>query len=179
MLSESAIVRILLRDRIQIQAYIDSFINDSASSEDCYQDVCAAAVAKGDYFEDETHVFRWALRVGRNKAVDLCRKRSREPVLLDSDVLEMLEAQWEGQQTAGSGFQDDRIVSLRKCLAQLTDSSKRVLHLRYVDGMKTGRIASLLDRKVETVYQTLTRAHAALRKCMEKKTPNCSLNETI
>ncbi len=177
MLSDSTVVRILLRDRIQILSYIDSFIDDAASAEDCYQDVCAAAVAKGEHFEDETHVFRWALRVGRNKAVDLCRKRSREPVILDEDVLDLLEAQWEGQPPSESGFQADRVAKLRECLSQLTDASQRVVHLRYVDGMKTGRIAALLGRKAPSVYQTLTRAHAVLRECMEGNVSSTDLQE--
>ena len=168
MLSESSIVRILLRDRLQILSYLDSFLNDPSLSEDCYQDVCAAAVAKGEQFEDEAHVLRWAMRVGRNKSVDLCRKRSREPVVLDDDVLDLLEAEWLGQSAPTSDFQADRLERLKGCLGSLTEASQRIVHLRYVDGMKTGRIAELLGRKVTTVYQALTRAHLTLRRCMEE-----------
>lgn len=174
MLSESAIVRFLLRDRIQIQSYIDSFLRDSASAEDCYQDACVAAVAKEDnYFEDEAHVFRWVLRVGRNKAVDLCRKRNREPIILDDDVLVSLEAQWDIQHDPDLGLQTERVAQLKECISSLTESSQRVVHLRYVDGIKTGRIAELMGRKAATVYQTLTRAHSTLRKCMELNDPGC------
>jgi DNA-directed RNA polymerase specialized sigma24 family protein len=34
-------------------------------------------VAKVDYYEDATHVLRWSLRTGRNKAIDLLRRRDR------------------------------------------------------------------------------------------------------
>ena len=177
MLNESTVVRILVRDRIQIQAYIDSFLGDAASAGDCYQDVCAAAVAKEEHFEDETHVFRWALRVGRNKAVDLCRKRSRDPIALDDDVLDWLEAEWMSHLAPSSDSQADRVERLRECLSALTEASQRVVNLRYIDGMKTGRIAELLGRKVATIYQTLTRAHAALRKCMEGNPSNQNCQE--
>lgn len=178
MLSQSTVVKILLRDRIQILSYIDSFLADPASAEDCYQDVCAAAVSKDIDFEDENHVFRWALRVGRNKAVDLCRRRSREPILLDEDVLVSLEAQWESNHSPSPGFQEDRAEKLRECVSLLTETSQRVVHLRYVDGMKTGRIAELLGRKVATVYQTLTRAHVTLRRCMEGDAAIGDMQET-
>lgn len=168
MLTESSIVRILLRDRIQILSYIDSFLDDPSLAEDCYQDVCAAAVAKGEQFEEETHVLKWALRVGRNKSVDLCRKRSRQPVVLDDDVLELLEAQWMAGLAPSSDYQIDRIERLKHCLSSLTEASQRIVRLRYVDGMKTGRIAELLGRKVASVYQSLTRAHLTLRNCMEE-----------
>ena len=180
MLSESEIVRILLRDRIQVLSYIDSFLRDPASAEDCYQEACVAAVAKeDDYFEDDAHVFRWVLRVGRNKAVDLCRKRSREPIILEDDVLLSLEAQWESLHDPNLGFQADRVTQLKACISALTESSQRIVHLRYVDGMKTGRIAELMGRKAATVYQTLTRAHTTLRKCMQPNQAGCELNQTF
>lgn len=168
MLDEPAIVRILLRDRIKILSYIGSFLDDLQLAEDCFQDVCAAAVAKGENFEDEKHVLRWALRVGRNKSVDISRKRSRQPVVLDDDVLESLEAQWFSETAPPSAVQAERFASLSHCLDSLTDNSRRIVDLRYVDGMKTGRIAELLGRKVESVYRSLTRAHVALRECMDQ-----------
>ncbi len=167
MLDESAIIRILLRDRIKILSYIDSFLSDPQLAEDCFQDVCAAAVAKGGELVDEEHVLRWALRVGRNKSVDIARKRTRQPVLLDDDVLDALEHQLTAEAPI-SDYQAERVAALRHCLDTLTDNTRRIVDLRYVDGMKTGRIAELLGRKVESVYRALTRAHVALRVCMEQ-----------
>lgn len=168
MLDESTTVRVLIRDRIKILSYIDSFLNDLALAEDCFQDVCAAAVAREESFDDETHLLRWALRVGRNKSVDLARKRSRQPVLLDDDVLDSLESQWIDAENPVSDHQVQRIQSLRRCLELLSENSRRIVHLRYLDGMKSGSIAESLGRKVESIYRALTRAHVALRECMEQ-----------
>lgn len=169
MLDEPTIVRILLRDRIRILSYLDSILGDAQLAEDCFQDVCASAVAKNERFEDETHVLRWALRVGRNKSVDLARRRTRQPMVLDEEVLEALQVQWFDNPWLASGAQAEQVDLLRQCLESLTENSRRVVDLRYVDGMKTGRIAELLERKVESVYRTLVRAHVALRECMERK----------
>ena len=168
MLDESTIVRVLLRDRIRILSWIDSFLDDAQLAEDCYQDVCAAAVTKEEAFADETHLLRWALRVGRNKAVDLARRRTRQPAVLDDDVLETLEVQWFRESSGATGAQAERVEKLRECLELLTDNSRRMVDLRYVDGMKSARIAELLGRNVESVYRALTRAHVALRECMEQ-----------
>jgi len=166
MIDESTTIRILIRERIKILSYIDSFLGDLQLSEDCFQDVCAAAVARDESFEDETHLLRWALRVGRNKSVDLARKRSRQPVILDDDSL---EGQWVAEETPPSDQQAQRIQTLRQCLDSLTENSRRIVQLRYVEGMKSGRIAESLGRKVESIYRALTRAHVALRECMEQK----------
>ena len=169
MLSESDIVRTLLQDRIKILAYLDSFLGDYQLAEDCFQDVCAAAVDKQDYFNDENHVLRWALRAGRNKSIDLVRRRSRERQILDEKILDQLEDQWFSQSTYPADEDSVRVEALRECLAALTANSRRIVHLRYSDGLKPARIAELLERKVASVYRALTRAHVALRECMERR----------
>ena len=168
MIDESTIVRVLIRDRIRILSWIDSFLSDAQLAEDCYQDVCAAAVAKDERFDDETHLLRWALRVGRNKSIDLARRRTRQPTVLDDDVLEALEMQWFSESSGATRIHSERIEKLRECLESLTDNSRRIVDLRYVDGLKSARIAELLGRKVESVYRALVRAHVALRECMEQ-----------
>jgi RNA polymerase sigma-70 factor, ECF subfamily len=171
LLNESDTIRIILRERVEILSYIDSFLVDAHLAEDCFQDVCAAAVSKVETFADGAHVIRWALRVARNKAIDLTRTRNRQPVVLDDEVLDLLEDQWMEQQTGPSEHVADRVIALRKCLDSLTANARRVVDLRYVDGLKSSRIAEILNRKVESVYRVLTRAHAALRFCMENRLP--------
>ena len=144
MLNESDIIRIVLRERVEILSYIDSFLSDAHLAEDCFQDVCAAAVSKAAAFDDETHVIRWSLRVARNKAIDSARTRNRQPIVLDGDVLDLLEEQWIDRGSAASDHIADRVTALRACLDSLTGHTRQVVDLRYVDGMKSSRIAEIL-----------------------------------
>ena len=168
MLDESTIVRVLIRDRIRILSWIDSFLSDAQLAEDCYQDLCAAAVVKDQRFEVEAHLLRWTLRVGRNKSIDLARRRTRQPAILDDDVLQALETRWFSDSSGARRAQAERVEKLRHCLGTLSDNSRRIVELRYVDSLKSARIAELLGRKVESVYRALARAHVALRECMEQ-----------
>ena len=172
MLNESDIVRSLLKDRLKILSYLDSILSDFHLAEDCYQDVCAAAVAMVDYFEDATHVLRWSLRTGRNKAIDSLRRRDRQPCALDDGALEALEKQWLAESSHPSHPSEndsDRIHALKGCLGELTENSRKIVTLRYHEGLNSGRIAELLGRKVEAVYRSLARAHVVLRECMERR----------
>ena len=170
MLKEPDIVRALLRDRVKILSYLDSFLCDFQLAEDCFQDVCVAAMAKEGSFDDETHLLRWALRAGRNKSIDAVRRRSRQPCVLDDEVLTELENQWIDASSLPRIEDSVRIEALKECLNRLTENSRHIVNLRYLDGLKSGRIAELLGRKVESVYRTLTRAHVALRECVEHRT---------
>jgi len=169
MLNEPEIVRIILRERLEILAYIGSFLGDAHLAEDCFQDVCAAAVVKRDHFKDDEHVIRWTLNVARNKAIDLTRRRNRQPRVLDADVLESLEQRWCRCMRERTLDAIGRRHALETCLDSLTENSRRVVELRYVDGLKSSRIAELLGRNVESVYRALTRTHVVLRECMQQK----------
>lgn len=169
MLKESDIIRTLLRDRVKILSYLDSFLGDYQMAEDSFQEVCALAVAKVDFFTEETHLLRWALSVGRNKSIDAMRRRSRQPCVLDDEILEELESQWIAESSLPLGEDVERMEILKHCLGKLSENSRRIVDLRYVDGLKSMRIAEILGRKVESVYRALTRAHVALRECMERQ----------
>ena len=171
MLNESDIIRLVLRERVEILSYIDSFLSDAHLAEDCFQDVCAAAVSRAAAFDDDTHVIRWALRVARNKAIDFARTRNRQPIVLDDEVLDLLEEQWIDRQASQSQHVADRGAALRACLDSLSANTRRIVDLRYVDGLKSSRIAELLNRKVESVNRVITRAHTAQRVCMENRLP--------
>ena len=167
-LNHQTVAMVILRERIEILAYINSFLSDAHLAEDCFQEVCSAAIGKDLPFNDETHVIRWTMTTARFKAIDLARKRTRQPILLDNDVLELLEQQWTDDVSRQPSAANVQSVVLRECLKCLTDNNRRIIELRYFDGLTSARIAELLGRNVETVYRAITRIHASLRECLTR-----------
>ena len=168
-LEQQIIVQTILRERIEILAYINSFLNDAHLAEDCFQEVCSAAVTKVDAFDDETHVIRWTLAAARNKAIDHARKRTHQPVTLDDDVLDLLEGRWVERVAEHPSDANVQSRALTHCLEQLNANNRRIVELRYFDGLKTARVAELLDRNVEAVYRALTRIHTTLKECVDRR----------
>ena len=169
-LSDDKILGIILRERNEILAYINSFLSDSHLSEDCFQEVSSAALANRDSFEDETHVIRWTLRVSRNKAVDFARKRQRQPQTMPDDVLDLIEQQWAAELASQLGNEKSREMEyLEQCIETLSPNARKMVELRYFEGLSSSQVAKQVGKKVETVYQSLTRAHVALRECVGRK----------
>lgn len=166
--NQQTVIQAILRERIELLAYINSFLTDAHLAEDCFQEVFAAAVDRSETFEDQSHIIRWTMAAARNKAIDLARKRSRQPALLDGDILELLEKQWTDNLHAHPSDANIQSTALRKCLEKLTDNNRRLIELRYFDGLNSGRIAELLGRNVESVYKAITRIHVTLRTCLEQ-----------
>ena len=99
-------------------------------------------------------------------AIKAVRDRARRPFVLDAETLDALESHWRGLDREPL---EDRLESLRICLAHLTDYARRILQLRYRNGLIGDDLAAALNRKKQTVYTALTRIHKALAECIEHR----------
>src|SRR5688572_2593374 len=132
----NAVVRALIRDRAKLLGYIWVIVRDHHAAEDVFGDVTVLAMERAGEIDDEAHLALWARKAARLKALEAMRQRNRGrrgTVSLDDHVIEMIEADW--------GVAVDGIVAgaevdhLRSCVERLTPRARRILHLRYVEGL--------------------------------------------
>lgn len=157
--------RELLANRYRLLAVAGLVLREHDLADDVFQQVVVQALEDPARFADATHLLRWALRAARHRAVDLARARKR--IVLDDSVYDLL-----ADDLADAADQSARVVALRACLAGLPADARRLLGLRHDDGLACGVIADRLGRSVDAVYQALSRTHAQLRKCVEKRLAN-------
>lgn len=160
-IERDALVQILLRERMRLTASAAVVARDVHAADDIYQQVVLAALQAADSFRDARHVVAWALRAARHRALDLAHRRRLVP--LPDEVLDQMEADWTDAEAAWS----DRAEALHRCLGRVAGPAREVLRLRYSDGLSAAAIAGRLRRTADAVYQTLSRTHRALRRCVE------------
>ena len=165
-LDQTTLVRVLLRERTKLTAFIWAIVRDVHATDDVFQDVCLRAIDKRDQIRDESHLLAWSRRVARHCAIDLLRKRTRTPLMLDDAVLDLLENDWCEQDAQPS---HDTLEALRGCIARLTPNAQTVLRLRYIDGMRGLDVAAKLGRNTDAVYKALTRIHRQLIECISSR----------
>jgi RNA polymerase sigma-70 factor, ECF subfamily len=90
------LVRALIRDRAGLLGYIWAIVRDTHLADDVFQDVTVLAMERAAEIKDESHLLLWARRAARFKSLEALRKRTRQTIPLDEDVLELLEAEWDG-----------------------------------------------------------------------------------
>src|SRR5437764_4510207 len=163
-LEMDTIVQALLKERRRVTAYAAAVVRDVHAADDIFQQVVLAALEVRARFRDCEHLLAWSLRAARHRAVDLVRGRRMRP--LPDDVLDLLEGQWSDP--AGAGW-TDRGEALHGCLGRLGDDARELLHMRYADGMSAAAIAGKLSRTAAAVYQSLSRIHRSLRRCVERE----------
>lgn len=159
-----AVVQVLLRERLRMTALAASVVRDVHAADDIFQQVVLSALENRTHFHDAGHVLAWSLRAVRHRAVDLARSRQLRP--LPDEVLDLLESRLED--TVSTEW-SDRSEALHHCLRQLTTSARGLLQMKYGEGLTALAIAKRLQRTADAIYQSLSRLHRCLRKCVEQR----------
>ena len=157
--------RALFRDRARLLGYVTAIVRDPHLADDVFQDVTLLAIQRAGRIGSAEHLLLWARKTARYKAMEALRARGGS-VALDDDVLDALEAEWNGLDSQAA---DERVDDLRACMQRLSPRARRVLDLRYGEGLSGAQVAGMLAIGVASVYVTLSRIHKALRDCMTRR----------
>lgn len=165
-LDQEGVARLMLKQRMELTAYIQSIVRDIHMAEDVFQDVCVKAIKHYETFKDSLHLTKWTRRVARNGAIDSLRRKENQTLVLNEEALELLERDWPTEDESAS---PRAIEALRGCMGKMTPYSREILRLRYMEGLPGTQVAETLNRKVDTIYKALTRIHMGLRDCVKRQ----------
>lgn len=164
-LTEQDILHCLMQARTRLSSAAWLVVRDTHAAEDIFQNVTLKALSGRGAFESEAALLSWAYITARREGIDWLRKHGRESVGLDSELLDLLDRDWQAAGPA-SGARAD---ALADCLANVPESGRELLRLRYFDGFSCNEVAARLGLGLDAVYQRLSRLHRTLRQCVEGK----------
>jgi RNA polymerase sigma-70 factor, ECF subfamily len=163
-LDHAQILRVLMPWRTRLSAAAWLVTHDAHAAEDIFQAVAVKAISTDVVFEAEAALVSWAFIAMRHAAIDWQRRRSREEVGLEAGLLDRVDAEWIER-----GPEVGRLAALRECLEGVPAESRRVLELRYADGLGCAEVAAAVGVGLDAIYKRLSRLHATLRQCVEGK----------
>lgn len=158
-----------------ILAYILSGVGNFADAEDILQQVALDVSASFEKYDSGRPFIPWAMQIAKRRVVDFYRSRPNAVRLLDEVDLEHLAEAHQNLATtcAPSGEVTDR---LELCLNKLPQKSRKLIDLRYRDGMKPAEIAQNTGRSSGAIRVALNKIRNALQRCimdaMEGSPPN-------
>lgn len=105
----------------------------------------------------------WMAVIVRSRAIDLIRRRGRNPAALgESDALTALsETEGRGGETASVEY-----LALMRCLEGLSEQDREAVLLAYYEGASREELAKRYDAPVNTIKARLRRALMSLRTCL-------------
>jgi RNA polymerase sigma-70 factor (ECF subfamily) len=157
------LVRLLLAQRSMLLGYLSSLVRDEHLAEDLFQDVSIVILKKGAQLADPAGFGPWARKIARLEALNAHRKRGNAPKPLDADVLDLLDRRWDEEDASPAAD------ALRPCLQRLSPRSRRLVELRYRDGVGGRDLAARLAQPLNTVYVALARIHRTLSECVRER----------
>lgn len=148
-----------------IRGFILTLLADRDEADDILHEVYLVVMSKADDFELGTRFLSWAFTISRYTIMDQVKRRStRRTVPLGQDVIELL-----AEAAPDQAYSTEYIKALHLCVDALSPAAKRVIRLRYNEGLKPARIAEDLQLTPETVYVSLSKARALLKKCVSRR----------
>lgn len=165
-MSDPAIVaQLIVKHRHDIVAFLYGMVPDPHAVEDLFQEICLVTVRKAAEFQDGTNFLGWARVIARHKLRE--HLRNRIGIQPDDRFFETIEQAFD---ETSSGLQaDPRRDALRHCLDLLQPESRRILSLRYDEGLNVGAIADRIGRSRTAVHSLLQRIREVLKECVARR----------
>lgn len=156
-----------MKQKPVIAAYIAGIIGNFDAAEDVFQETIVVVCNKWQDFDPSRNLRAWCLGIARRQALKWIRSQRRYVPVLDEEALSAFVADSTWQEHEGPGV--FRFELLRKCLDKLTEKARTMILLRYGESLNCTEIARRFERPVNSVYVTLTRIRAKLRKCIRQQ----------
>jgi len=145
--------------------YLLRLTSSPRDAEDLVQETFIRAWKNIRRFNLEKPLRPWLLRIARNIAYDLLRRRK---VFSFSSLSEIEQYKIslisdEGLSLQEKAERNEKIILVARIFAKLTDADREILVLRYFEDLTVKEIAVVLNLPYETVRTRLRRARVAFR----------------
>ncbi len=148
----------------RIYAYLLMLVHNYNDAEDLLQETASILWERYDQFDKRGSFAAWAIGIARNKALDfLKQKRTSRPMFSDSfyeDLCKLAESESENT--------DRRLSALRNCLKKLSAENRKLIHLRFEQGITVKKISQISAFSADAVYKKISRIYSSLYHCINR-----------
>lgn len=144
----------------RIERLCRRLLDDHADSSDIAQDVFVIAIEKASSFRGDASLGTWLTSI----AIRLCRRWTRRQ-MMKGRVMFWLQP---NDRTSSAVSEIDTKDAIERGLAAIPARDREVLVLRYIDQLETAEVAEILDIRINTLEQRLSRARRRLAQWIEQ-----------
>ncbi len=160
-------VRLLTNHQGVLQSFIASMMPGHPDTADVLQETNLTLWEKIDDFEPGTNFQAWAFAIARFKVLDHLRKcRNSKLMLFSDEILERLSVAAAQRHPL---LYDAKVRALNNCMTTLRPKDQELVQIRYHSPESLEQYAQRIGRPVASLYVTLTRLRAILRRCIQSR----------
>lgn len=176
-LTPKDLFEILVREHADmLSVYLRCAVRDSAQVEDLFQETLLTAWKILPRFDRSRPFGPWLRGIAAKLVMAQRRKQARSFVFLDEQLLDHLESRHAAFARLPGDTLDEKLDSLRDCLAALPPRYRQAVEMRYHEEMPSDRLAARLTISVEALKKRLQRGRAKLLACLERKLSTAGVN---
>lgn len=153
-----AFITIIENSKSDMYKVAISILNNDADAADAMSEAILKCWTEIGKLRKEKYFKTWLTRILINCCNDIIRKNSRTVYVDDYEAIEPEEMRIE--------FIDNRDVN--ECIDSLSDNSRLIMTLYYMQGFKIREIAQMLNLKQNTVKTRLSRARKEFKEKYEE-----------
>jgi RNA polymerase sigma-70 factor (ECF subfamily) len=146
-----------------VVGYIRSLVPGDAAN-DVVQNTALALFRRFADYDDSRPFTAWAMGVAKFQILGHRRDAARSFLSFEPDLLERFTEEWaDACQTA-----DYRATALEYCLDKLSARARKIVRMRYFEGLTGVEIGSRMGSSDAAIRMMLQRIRDQLRKCTEE-----------
>ncbi|MBP5490124.1 MAG: sigma-70 family RNA polymerase sigma factor [Lachnospiraceae bacterium] len=144
--------------------YLNNYVDNLSDAEDLAEETIIELGTKKPRFSGRSSFKTWLYAIGRHRAIDHLRRRTKEVVGIPEDI----ERQIADTETVEERcMRDEEKKELYRAMRNLKPEYRRVLWLKYFESMSVDEIALVIGRSRHSVYHLSERAVKELRERLE------------
>ena len=157
-------MQLFLKSQRRIYGYVMTMVPNASDADDIVQDVASVMWNKFYEYQPGTDFTAWAITIARYKVLDFYRRQNMRRRHFSEKTLKIIE----DIETKENRRHNIRLDALRKCLQKLTHAERRILLIRYEEGMTLKNLAGHVGLNINTLYSRLSRIHLMLLNCVKR-----------
>lgn len=145
-----------------VRAFVAQRIDDEGVVEELTNDILMAAIQSWPSFDGRCSEFSWICSIARHKIIDYYRKRKLKTILFSASPLfeEIADKSLTPERDCLKNELKDEIG---RTMEEINEGYKKILRLKYIDGLRIKEIAGRLKMSVKAVESRLMRAKRQFR----------------
>lgn len=160
--SESFVMR-LTEAQCDLHAYIAYLVGNRDEAMDVLQETNIVLWRESARYDTDKPFIAWAKAVAYYQALAHLKKKSRDKLVFDEDLLLLLATVDERREND----MQERLRMLDVCFEKLTAFQQSVMKFRYFHGWPVKRLAKRLNASEAAASMLLTRIRRQLARCIE------------
>jgi len=145
--------------------FVRSFIRNCTEAEDVLQEIALVIVDRYSSYDSTQPFIGWALGISRRVVWTHLRNSYRVTDQELKDAIDQVSIAFEKLDPHVQDMKD----ALAHCVEKVSGEGRRVLLLRYEEGLELKQIAERLRKSASAISALLHRVRSALRECIDRR----------